>query len=121
MRWRVAAAVFWIANGSNHFLQPKFYKSIVPPPLDRWKGPVNVAAGMAELTGGAAILPSRTRTAARWWLLATLVAVFPANIHMALQPEKFERGIPGGRNALYARLPVQLLFIAWAYAAGDWD
>jgi hypothetical protein len=33
----------------------------------------------------------------------------------------FEKGVPGGRNALYARLPVQLLFIAWAYAAGDWD
>jgi hypothetical protein len=40
---------------------------------------------------------------------------------MALEPERFEKGIPGGRTALYARLPVQLLFIAWAYAAGDWD
>jgi len=40
---------------------------------------------------------------------------------MALQPERFEKGVPGGRTALYARLPVQLLFIAWAYAAGDWD
>jgi hypothetical protein len=40
---------------------------------------------------------------------------------MALEPEKYEKGIPGGRNALYARLPVQLLFIAWAYAAGDWN
>ncbi len=40
---------------------------------------------------------------------------------MALEPERYEKGIPGGRIALYARLPVQLLFIAWAYAAGDWD
>ena len=40
---------------------------------------------------------------------------------MALEPEKFEQGIPGGRAALYARLPVQMLFVAWAYAAGDWD
>jgi uncharacterized membrane protein len=47
--------------------------------------------------------------------------VFPANLHMALQPERFEKGVPGGRTALYARLPVQVLFIAWAYTAGDWD
>jgi hypothetical protein len=40
---------------------------------------------------------------------------------MALEPERFEKGVPGGRASLYGRLPVQLLFIAWAYAAGDWD
>ena len=39
----------------------------------------------------------------------------------ALEPETFEKGIPGGRTVLYARLPVQLLFIAWAYLAGKWD
>ena len=55
------------------------------------------------------------------WSIVTLLAVFPANVHMALEPEKFEQGIPGGRAALYARLPVQMLFVAWAYVAGDWD
>ena len=39
---------------------------------------------------------------------------------MAIEAEQYEKNVPGGRNALYARLPVQLLFIAWAYAAGDW-
>jgi uncharacterized membrane protein len=106
-RWRWAAAAFWLANGANHFLQPKFYEAIVPPPHDRWKGPVNVAAGVAELAGGAAVLPARTRPAARWWLLATLAAVYPANIHMALRPERFAR-YP--RFLLWARLPVQGLF-----------
>jgi uncharacterized membrane protein len=107
MRWRLAAAAFWLASGANHFLQPKFYKSIVPPPLDRWKGHVNVAAGVAELAGGAAIVSRRTRPAARWWLLATLLAVYPANIHMALRPERFPRH---PRALLWARLPVQGLF-----------
>ena len=106
-RWRWAAAAFWLASGLNHFLRPKFYESIVPPPLDRWKSPVNVAAGVAELAGGAGVLPERTRPAARWWLLATLLAVYPANIHMALRPERFPR-YP--RGLLWARLPVQGLF-----------
>jgi uncharacterized membrane protein len=40
---------------------------------------------------------------------------------MAVEAERFEKAVPGGRTALYLRLPVQLLFIAWAYAAGNWD
>lgn len=59
-----------------------------------------------------------TRRAGRIWSIATLLAIFPANVHMAIEAERFEEAVPGGRNALYARLPVQLLFIAWAYAAG---
>jgi uncharacterized membrane protein len=106
-RWRFAAAGFWIAAGANHFLQPRFYEAIVPPPLDRWRRRVNVIAGAAELTGGLAILPGRTRPAARWWLLATLVAVYPANVHMAVRPERFPKYPPA---LLWARLPLQGAF-----------
>ena len=107
--WRLAAAAFWIAAGANHFRSKRFYEAIVPPPLDQWKSEVNVAAGAAELAGGLAVLPGRTRPAARWWLLATLLAIYPANIHMALHPERFPKFKPA---LLWARLPVQGLF-AW--------
>jgi hypothetical protein len=72
---------------------------MVPPPLDEWKETVNVLAGAAELGGGLAIIPQRTRRGARWWLLTTLVAVYPANIHMALHPERF----PKFRKGLLSR------------------
>jgi len=107
--WRYAAAAFWIANGLNHYRAPKFYEAIVPPPFERWKREVNVASGAAELVGGLAVVPNRTRPAARWWLLATLLAIYWANVHMALRPDKFPRIKPA---LLYARLPVQGLF-AW--------
>jgi uncharacterized membrane protein len=113
-RWRWTAAAFWLAAGTNHFRNRKFYEAIVPPPLDRWKREVNVIAGAAELAGGAAIVSGRTRPAARWWLLALLAAVYPANIHMALRPERFPRYRPA---LLWARLPVQGLF-AWLTWAG---
>ena len=108
-RWRLAAAIFWIGAGANHFRHPRFYEAIVPPPLERWRARVNVTAGAAELIGGLAILPGRTRPAARWWLLATLVAVYPANVHMAIRPERFPKYPPA---LLWARLPVQGAF-AW--------
>ena len=107
--WRYAAAAFWIVNGLNHFRAPKFYEAIVPPPFEDRRTEVNVASGAAELAGGLAVLADRTRPAARWWLMATLLAVYWANVHMALRPDKFPRVKPA---LLYARLPVQGLF-AW--------
>jgi uncharacterized membrane protein len=107
--WRLGAAAFWIAAGANHFLNARFYEAIVPPPLDRRKREVNLLAGAAELAGGVTLLPARTRAAARWWLLATLTAVYPANIHMALRPERFPKYKPA---LLWARLPVQAVFAA---------
>jgi uncharacterized membrane protein len=108
-RWRVGVAAFWVVAGANHFLNRRFYEAIVPPPIDRWKGEVNVLAGAAEVAGGLAVVPGRTRQGARWWLLATLLAVYPANVHMAVRPEGFPKYKPA---LLWARLPVQRLF-AW--------
>jgi uncharacterized membrane protein len=107
--WRHITAAFWIANGLNHFRAPKFYEAIVPPPFEGRRSEVNVASGLAELAGGVAVLPDRTRPAARWWLMGTLVAVYWANIHMAVRPAKFPRIKPA---LLWARLPFQGLF-AW--------
>src|SRR5919107_5117466 len=107
MTARTGAAAFWIVAGVMHFVIPRQYESIVPPSLARWRKELVVASGIAEIAGGLAVLPNRTRRGARWWLLATLAAVYPANVHMALTPERFPK-IPAA--ALWARLPVQGLF-----------
>jgi len=101
---------FFVFAGIMHFVKTRWYERIMP-----------YISGVAEIAGGLLTMHPATRKAGSAWSIATLLAVFPANLHMALEPEKYEKGVPGGRNALYARLPVQLLFIAWAYAAGDWD
>jgi uncharacterized membrane protein len=88
----------------------------VPDYLPRRRALV-YASGVAEIAGGATVLHPRTRRIGSWWSIATLIGVFPANIHMALHPERY-RSIPGGQPALIARLPLQALFIAWARAAG---
>jgi uncharacterized membrane protein len=107
MTARIGAAAFWLLAGAMHFVIPRQYEAIVPPAIARWKREVVVVSGLAEMAGGLAILPEDTRRGARWWLLATLVAVYPANIHMALHPEQFPK-IP--RAALLIRLPIQGLF-----------
>jgi uncharacterized membrane protein len=57
-----------------------------------------------------------TRRLAGWWLIATLIAIFPANINMALHPDKFPK-VPGGAVVLWVRLPFQAVFVAWVRAA----
>jgi uncharacterized membrane protein len=104
---RAGAALFWVVAGTMHFVIPRQYEAIVPPSLAEWKRELVVASGIAEIGGGLAILPERTRRGARWWLLATLAAVYPANVHMALHPEQFQK-IPAA--ALWIRLPIQGLF-----------
>ena len=106
---------FFVFAGVMHFVIPRSYEAIVPDYVPA-KRAIVYASGIAEIAGGAGVMHSSTRRAASWWSVATLAAVFPANLHMALNPGRYK--VPGGRLALYARLPVQALFVAWAIAAG---
>ena len=112
-RARRALAAFFIGAGVNHFVIPGVYKRIVPPGLGDPEMLVRVS-GVAEVAGGVGVLLPRTRRLAGFGLIALLAAVFPANLHMARNPAKFEK-IPAW--ALYARLPLQPLMMWWAWRA----
>lgn len=105
---------FFVLAGAMHFLIPRTYEAIVPDGLPAKRALV-YASGVAEIAGGAGVLHARTRRAASLWSVATLLAVFPANIHMARNPGRYP--VPGGRAALLARLPLQAVAIAWEHAA----
>jgi uncharacterized membrane protein len=111
---QLAGPVFVFA-GVMHFVIPKAYRRIVPPYIPAPNAMV-YASGVAEIAGGAGLMMERPRRLAGWWLIATLIAVFPANLHMALHPEEFKQ-VPGGARALWARLPFQGVFIAWVLGA----
>jgi uncharacterized membrane protein len=104
---RIETALFWVVAGIMHFVIPRQYESIVPPRIASWRKQCVVVSGVAEIAGGIGVLPDGTRRLARWWLLGVLAAVYPANIHMAVNSKNFER-IPA--PLLWARLPVQFLF-----------
>lgn len=116
---RTALAAFFVAAGLNHFRNPRFYEAIVPPPLDERRKEINAISGAAEIAGGLAVLHPATRRLGAWWLLALLLAVFPANVHMAVNPEQIRgldlRKLP--RWALWARLPLQPLAMLWVWRA----
>lgn len=83
---RLLAGFFCVA-GTMHFVIPRSYEAMMPPSFPRPREAV-VVSGLAEIAGGLAVVPRCGRRLARWWLLALLVAVFPANVHMAVHPKQ---------------------------------
>lgn len=103
--------VIFIAPGILHLVKPEVYEPIMPPQLP-YPRELILISGVAEIVGGALYIPRGTRTFASWWLFLLLIAVFPSNIYMTMQP-KFQNSVPGGLPALLARLPLQFIGMWW--------
>jgi len=110
---RVLLAIFFIVAGSLHFVIPHMYLKIVPPYLPAPLALVRIS-GAAEILGGIGLLLPLTRCAAAWGLVALLIAVLPANIYMATVHLNVP-GIMGQSWAQWARVPLQLPLLYWAW------
>jgi uncharacterized membrane protein len=101
----------FIAAGTYHFVNPAPYLQMMP---DFLPAPATLVwvSGIAEIAGGVGVLVPSIRALAAWGLIALLIAVFPANLHVALN------GWPGVNIPhwlLWLRLPVQPLLIWIVY------
>ena len=108
----VLLAVLMVAAGVLHFLKPKVYVRMMPTWLPAHLALVYIS-GVFEILGGLGLILPRTRRLAGWGLVALYIAVFPANLNMALHHLPFG-GRPVPSWALWARLPLQAVLIAWA-------
>ena len=107
----------YVLAGVLHFVVPGLYVQIVPPVLPAPLALVYLS-GLAEVAVGVGVLVPRTRPYAAWATIALLVAIFPANVYMAVSPVVIE-GIPGGGDpsalVRWGRLPFQGVLVLWAY------
>lgn len=121
LRWLLT--IFMVGSGTTHFLSTETYVAMVPSGL-----PVPAAlvylSGVAEVLGGLGLIVPRTQRVAAWGLIGLFIAVFPANVNMAVNMLPLgSRPLPGW--ALYGRLPLQVLLVLWAFwyarpnASGD--
>ena len=114
---RYAVALLFIAGGILHFINTDLYLKIMPPYIP-WHLAMVYISGVAEIAGGAGLLLPILRRAAGWGLVALLIAVFPANVYMAMDRiQVTSHPIP--EVLLWARLPLQAVMI-WLvlYCAG---
>lgn len=105
---------FYVFAGTMHFVRPEAYLPMMPAYL-----PAHAAlifwSGVAEVACGLGVLVPQTRVLAAWGTIALLVAIFPANIHVALHNVPLFGATEGAGALNYARLPFQLVLIAWAW------
>ena len=120
-RWYLAGLVtqslFYAAGGINHFAHSQTYVAVMPPHYGHLLGWVQFT-GAAEIAGAVGLLIPRTRRAAAWGIIVMLVGYYDVHRYMLMHPDRFA-AVPVW--ALYVRLPLQLVLIAWAgvYARRD--
>lgn len=110
-RWLLALSM--IAIGIVHFVAPAGFVAIVPSWLPA-PGLLVAVSGACEIAGGLGLLIPPVQRAAAFGLILLYLAVFPANVNMAVNHIAPE-GHPLPEWALWGRLPFQALFIAWAW------
>ena len=99
--------LFYITAGVTHFLNPEWFLQIVPPFLPAPLALVYLS-GVAEIVVGVGVLIPQTRHYAALATVALLVAVYPANIYMAVGD------VMGSELVQWGRLPLQAVLVAWA-------
>lgn len=106
-------AVCMVIAGVLHFAQPDPFIRIVPDFLPAPAALVYIS-GVIEILLGVGLLFPATRRLSAWGLVALFIAVFPANLNMAINHIKIA-GIPDAWWFQAIRLPFQFVLIAWAY------
>jgi uncharacterized membrane protein len=105
-------ASIFVASGFLHFLRPEPYLRIIPPFLP-WPKILLKISGAAEIAGAVGLFLRKFRRVAAYGLALLLVAVFPANLYMAVAHVSFP-GIMGESWVQWLRLPLQIPLILWA-------
>ena len=107
---KIVLAVFLIFAGLMHFVRPEFFLKIMPPYLPFPMGLVLISGAFEIMLGASLWIPRLSRIAA-WGIIALMFAVFPANIYLFQHQEI----LPAPPWVHLLRLPMQVVFILWAY------
>lgn len=106
------AAVFCF-TGVGHFVTPVAMSEMIPPFVPFRLEQIYVT-GVIEILAGLALIPSRTRRGAGWFLLGMLVLLLPFNVYAAFQRLPFG-GYEWGPIYLWIRVPLQFVLGGWCY------
>ena len=114
---RPLVALSFIAVGILHFTHASIFVGIMPPYLP-WHLELVWISGVFEILGGIGILIPQVRRFSSWGLLALLIAVFPANLHMAFNGVFIDVPLPQSQFGLWLRLPMQFVIAAQVWFVG---
>ncbi|MBW2279301.1 MAG: DoxX family membrane protein [Deltaproteobacteria bacterium] len=110
----VLLGVVYVLAGINHFVNPDFYRPMMPPALPAHDLLIWLS-GLAEVALGVGVFIPQTRRWAAWGIIALLIAVVPANIHIAVNDIALDGGSEGAGAANWVRVAFQAVLILWAW------
>ena len=106
--------IFYVLAGVAHFVRTDAYMPMMPPYLPAHRELV-LLSGVAEVVLGLAVLAPQTRRLAAWGIILLLIAIFPANLHIAMHDVPLFGATHGAGIWNWVRLPFQGVLIAWAW------
>jgi uncharacterized membrane protein len=110
----IIMSIFYIAAGTNHFVNPRAYFKLMPAYLPAHET-LNYTAGIAEIVGGILLFFPVTRSLAAWGIMAMLIAFLPAHIYMIQEAPIKLGSIIITPFIAWIRIPLQFVLIYWAY------
>lgn len=110
----VLMGAFYVLAGWNHFANPDFYAPMMPPYLPAHELLI-AASGLAEIGLGLAVWVPQTRRLAAWGIVALLVAVVPANFHVAMHDVPIGEATQGAGVWNWVRIAFQPVLMLWAW------
>jgi uncharacterized membrane protein len=116
-RAAVALGFFFMGAGALHFAMPATYVPMIPPGLPGSPAGWVALSGALEVGLGAAVLVPRWRAGACVGLALLLVAILPANVHVAASSVAIDE-LPYPRWYFWLRVPFQAVYIGWSLWAG---
>jgi uncharacterized membrane protein len=108
----VLMTTLYILTGINHFINPQFYKSVMPEWVP-FHDAVIIISGICEILFALLLILNQTRRIGAWCIILLLIAVFPANVQAVVNNINNDDGLFLWMSVL--RLPVQVVLIIWAY------
>ncbi len=105
----VIFGIFMLFGGINHFLKPAMYMPMIPDFLP--KEIINYLVGVLEIVVGIGIFIPQFRSLAALGILLMMLAFLPIHIIDVFK----ENPAIGSHQAALIRLPVQFIFIFWAW------
>jgi uncharacterized membrane protein len=117
-RAAVAAGLFFVLGGALHFAMPEMYDRMIPPFAPGSPRLWTNLSGALEIAGGLGMLVRPLRPLAAAGLFLLLLAILPANVHVAVASGEIEN-LPYPPAYFWARVPFQAFYLAWVAWAGD--
>lgn len=110
--WAASALTALLTTtGTLHFVLPEAFDALVPAALPGGPRLWTAASGVVELAVAIAVAVPRTRGLGGAAAAALFVAVFPANVKMAI--DWSDRSL-AEQLVAYGRLPLQIPLVLWA-------